>query len=94
MSHLENLLAKEQDMLLQRRNIEKAIAENAKIENASPMDVAFAEVRQAKKELETLRGRLEEIRLEEREIGISIARARRKEGLGEDEGLWVRRVTG
>lgn len=94
MSHLEILLAREQDMSLQRRNIEKAIVENSKIETASPMDVAFSEVRQAKKELEILRVRLEEIRLEEREIGIAIARARRKEGYGEEEGLWVRRVTG
>lgn len=94
MSHLETLLAREQDMSLQRRNIEKAIVENSKIETASPMDVAFSEVRQAKKELEMLRVRLEEIRLEEREIGIAIARARRKEAYGEEEGLWVRRVTG
>ncbi|KAM3421680.1 hypothetical protein BST61_g2065 [Cercospora zeina] len=93
-THLQGLLAKEDEIIFQRKNIEKAIVENAKIESASPLDVAFSEVRAAKKELESLRARLEEIKLEERDIGIAIARARRKEGSDDEGGLWVRRVTG
>ncbi|CAK1360314.1 hypothetical protein CB0940_06379 [Cercospora beticola] len=93
-THLEGLLAKEEEIIFQRKNIEKAIVENAKIESASPLDVTFSEVRAAKKELESLRARLEEIKLEERDMGIAIARARRKGGFDDGEGLWVRRVTG
>ncbi|SMR45816.1 unnamed protein product [Zymoseptoria tritici ST99CH_1E4] len=92
LSHLEALDRAEADKAHQRRNLERAIFEWSKLENASPMDVPFATVRDAKKRLEQLRATLAEIRLEEREIGIAISRARRKEG--EEEGLWVRRVTG
>jgi hypothetical protein len=92
LSHLDSLLAQEKDIQLQRRNIEKAIVEQEKIEKASPMDVTWDEVRRAKKKLEEHRKTLGEVKLEEREIGIKIARVRRKEG--EEEGLWVRRVTG
>lgn len=62
------------------------------IEKASPLEVNFNQVRDAKKRLEDHRKRLDEVKLEEREIGVAISRARRKEG--EEEGLWVRRVTG
>ncbi|KAK4547596.1 hypothetical protein LTR36_000553 [Oleoguttula mirabilis] len=92
LSHLESLLAQERDLTRQRRNVEKGISELTKIEKASPMDVPFATVRDAKKKLGEHRRRLEEVTLEEREVGIAISRARRKEG--EEEGLWVRRVTG
>ncbi|KAF2210681.1 hypothetical protein CERZMDRAFT_85988 [Cercospora zeae-maydis SCOH1-5] len=93
-THLQGLHAKEDEIVFQRKNIERAIVENAKIESASPLDVTFSEVRAAKKELESLRARLEEIKLEERDLGIAIARARRKEGFDDGDGLWVRRVTG
>ncbi|KJX92432.1 hypothetical protein TI39_contig5852g00010 [Zymoseptoria brevis] len=92
LSHLEALDRAEADKAHQRQNLERAILECSKLENASPMDVPFATVRDAKKRLEQLKATLAEIRLEEREIGIAISRARRKEG--EEEGLWVRRVTG
>lgn len=92
MSHLENLLAAEQDKQHQRLNIQKVIAELEKKEHASPLEVSFAELREAKRKLEGYRRVLEEVKLEEREIGIRISRARRREG--EEEGLWVRRVTG
>jgi len=92
LSHLESLLAQERDLARQRKNVERGITELTKIEKASPMEVPFATVRDAKRKLEEHRRRLEEVLLEEREIGIAISRARRKEG--EEEGLWVRRVTG
>ena len=85
------MLAQERDIAHQRKNIEKGIAELVKTEKASPMDVDFATVRDAQKRLEEYRRRLEEVVLEQREVGIAISRARRKEG--EEEGLWVRRVT-
>jgi len=68
-----------------------------KIETASPLDVSFSTVRDAKKRLAEYRTRLDEVRLEEREIGVAIARARRREEKefgGDGETLWVRRVTG
>jgi hypothetical protein len=92
LTHLESLIRREQDAALQRRNVEKAIVENAKMKNASPLDVSFSQLREADKQLDELRARLGEIQLEERDLGIAIARARRKEN--EEEGLWVRRVTG
>lgn len=92
LSHLESLLTQERDLTRQRKNVERGIAQLTKIEKASPMDVPFATVRDAKKKLDEHRRRLEEVTLEEREVGIAISRARRKEG--EEEGLWVRRVTG
>lgn len=76
------------------------MAEFTKVETASPLTVPFASVRVAQKRLRDYRERLAEVKLEERDVGVAIARARRREekegfgvaGLG--EGLWVRRVTG
>jgi hypothetical protein len=92
MTHLEGLQREEQDKIHQRKNVLHAISELSKIQNASPMEVPFSHVRDAKRRLAELQATLSEIQLEEREIGIAISRARRKEG--EEEGLWVRRVTG
>ena len=97
LTHLETLLAQERSILLQRKNVEKGILDLEKIEKASPLDVPFATVRDAKKRLADYRARLAEVRLEERDIGIAIARARRrdeKENGGDGESLWVRRITG
>lgn len=91
-THLESLQREEADKVHQRANLQRVISELCKIENASPMEVPFSHVRDAKRRLTELRATLSEIELEQREIGIAISRARRKEG--EDEGLWVRRVTG
>ncbi|KAK3679382.1 hypothetical protein LTR78_000943 [Recurvomyces mirabilis] len=93
-SHLETLLATEKDLVHQRRNIEKGILELEKIQKASPMEVSWSTVQEAKKRLEEQRHRLAELNCEEREVGVRIARVRRKEGEGCEEGLWVRRVTG
>lgn len=92
LSHLDTLLRLEQDKIHQRKNIERIVASLAQLESASPLDVSFGQVRDAKRKLEEMRITLDEIKLEEREIGIAISRARRKEG--EEEGLWVRRVMG
>lgn len=91
-THLESLQRQEEDKIHQRKNIQHVIFELSKIQNASPMEVPFSHVRDATRRLVELRATLAEIELEEREIGIAISRARRKEG--EEEGLWVRRVTG
>lgn len=91
-SHLDVLLTQEKDLQLQRKNMEKAITELEMTERASPLDVSWASVCEAKSKLVEHRRRLGEILLEEREVGIKIARVRRKEG--EEEGLWVSRVTG
>nr|OQO16580.1 hypothetical protein B0A51_17636 [Rachicladosporium sp. CCFEE 5018] len=94
-THLEYLLTQEKNLLMQRRNIEKAIADLEGVEKASPLEVSFATVRDARRRLEGRREVLREVRREEMELGIKIARARRKEDFGEGEGtLWVRRVTG
>lgn len=72
------------------------MTELEKIETASPLDVNFATVRDAKKKLAEYRKRLAEVRLEERDVGIAITRARRKEeedNGGEGGTLWIRRVT-
>lgn len=96
-SHLESLLAQERSLALQKRNVEKGIFELEKIEKASPLDVPFATVRDAKKRLQEYRKRLAEVVLEEREVGIAITRARRKEeedsGFDSGSTIWIRRVT-
>lgn len=73
------------------------MTELEKIVSASPLDVPFATVRDAKKKLEEYRKRLAEVRLEERDVGIAITRARRKEeeenGWDNEGTLWIRRVT-
>lgn len=95
LSHLEALLTQEKNILLQRRNIERHIIDLERIENASPLEVSFSQVREARKKLEEQRKVLDEVRREEMDIGIKIARARRKEDFGDGEGtFWVRRVTG
>ncbi|QIW94808.1 hypothetical protein AMS68_000326 [Peltaster fructicola] len=95
LSHLEALLTQEKNILVQRRNIERSIAELERVETASPLEVSFSVVREAKKKLEERRKVLDEIRLEEMDVGIRIARARRKEDFADGEGtFWVRRVTG
>jgi hypothetical protein len=59
------------------------------------LEVSFAAVRDAKRKLEERRETLREVKLEEMDIGIKIARARRREDFDDGEGsLWVRRVTG
>lgn len=94
-SHIEMLLTQEKNLVMQRRNIERAIADLEKVEHASPLDVSFAAVRDAKRKLEERRETLREVKMEEMDIGIRIARARRREDFSEGEGtLWVRRVTG
>ena len=92
LTHLEYLLLQEQDIVRQRRNIEKMIFDNAKIERSSPIELPFSAYKDGQKRLAEHQAMLAEVKLEERQIGIAISRARRKEG--EDEGLWVRRVTG
>lgn len=95
LTHLEGLLTREKNIILQRRNIERSILDLEKVEKASPLEVSFATVREARKKLDERRGVLDEVRREEMDIGIRIARARRKEDFGDGEGtLWVRRVTG
>lgn len=97
LTHLETLVAQERSLALQRMNVEKGVRDLEKIEKASPLDVPFATVRDAKKRLGEYRARLADVKLEEREVGIAIARARRREEQengGEGESLWVRRVTG
>nr|POE89830.1 hypothetical protein CFP56_20299 [Quercus suber] len=91
LSHLENLLAQEKDLLHQRKNIEKGIGQQEKVVMASPLEVSFCDVRAAQKKLAQHQKHLAEIQLDVREVGVAISRARRKEG--ESEGLWVRRVT-
>ncbi|TKA22087.1 hypothetical protein B0A50_08465 [Salinomyces thailandicus] len=95
-THLQQLLAKEKDLAHQRRNVQKTLADLEKIEKASPMEVDWSTVRDAKLKLGVQRRLLEAVVLEEREVGIGIARARRREEEegGEGGGLWVRRVTG
>ncbi|KAK5105786.1 hypothetical protein LTR62_002148 [Meristemomyces frigidus] len=93
-SHLETLLAQEQDVTHQRRNIAKTIHNLELIQKASPMEVSWHDVQEAKKKLVEQRGMLAELGVEERELGVKIARVRRREGEGGEEGLWVRRVTG
>lgn len=95
LSHLEALLTQEKNILMQRRNIERSIADLERVENASPLEVSFSVVREARKKLEERKKVLDEIRLEEMDVGIRIARARRKEDFADGEGtFWVRRVTG
>lgn len=84
-------MKEEQDKIHQRKNIERAIADLIKIETASPMDVSWEQVKDARSRIAELKTTLAEVQMEEREIGVAITRARRKEG--EEEGLWVRRVT-
>lgn len=94
-SHVEMLLEQETNIVMQRRNIERAITDLENVERASPLEVSFAAVRDAKRRLKEHRETLREVKKEEMEIGIKIARARRREDFGEGEGtLWVRRVTG
>lgn len=94
-SHIELLLSQERNLVMQRRNIERAIADLEQVEFASPLEVSFATVRDAKRRLEQHRDTLQEVKMEEMDVGIKIARARRCEDFSEGEGsLWVRRVTG
>lgn len=94
-SHVEMLLTQEKNIVMQRRNIERAITDLEKVEHASPLEVSFAAVRDAKRKLEERRETLREVKMEETDIGIKIARARRREDFADGEGtLWVRRVTG
>jgi hypothetical protein len=94
-SHVEMLLSQERNIVMQRRNVERAITDLENVERASPLEVSFAAVRDAKRKLEERRETLREVKLEEMDIGIKIARARRREDFDEGEGaLWVRRVTG
>lgn len=96
-SHTDALLVQQNDLLVQKKNIMKAIIDLERVEKASPMEVSFSTVRDAKRKLEDHRARLAEIEREEHEVGLALVRARRKEEKDEGyegSGLWVRRVTG
>lgn len=94
-SRLESLQTRERNLALQRRNIQRAIADLERVQAASPLDVSFAKVREARRKLDERRLWLDDVRKEEMEVGIGIARVRRKEDFADGEGtLWVRRVTG
>jgi len=96
MTHIDNLIARREDLTVQRRNIQKVIQELKRIDVASPLDVDWKTRKENKKKLDERQERLEEIEREEHEVGRALARTRRKaereEGI--DSGLWVRRVTG
>lgn len=83
------------DLELQRRNLQKAMKDFERIEIASPLVVDQKTRKENKQKLDQCQKRLEDIAIEEHDIGRALARARRKvereEGIG--SGLWVRRVT-
>ena len=92
---LQNAIEKARSYSMPKDNIERAITDLENVERASPLEVSFAAVRDAKRKLEERRETLREVKLEEMDVGIKIARARRREDFDEGEGaLWVRRVTG
>lgn len=96
MNHVEVLLAQDNELALRRRNLQKLIKELQQIDSASPLDVDWKTVKANKKKLEERQAQLSEIEREQHELGLAIARARRKaereEGI--ESGLWVRKVTG
>ncbi|KAF4553744.1 Hypothetical protein D9617_6g094760 [Elsinoe fawcettii] len=96
MTHIEGLLAQEEELAMRRRNTLKIIKELQQIDSASPLDVDWKTVKANKKNLEERQTQLADLEREQHEIGLAIARARRKaereEGI--ESGLWVRKVTG
>lgn len=96
MSHVEILTTQEDDLSLRRRNIQKIITELQQIDSASPLDVDWKTVKANKLKLVERQTQLAEIEREQHELGLAIARARRKAERedGIESGLWVRKVTG
>ncbi|KAG8631210.1 hypothetical protein KVT40_000350 [Elsinoe batatas] len=96
MSHIEVLLAQENDLAMRRRNVVKIIKELQQIDSASPLDVDWKTVKANKKKLDEHQTQLADLEREQHELGLSIARARRKAERddGTESGLWVRKITG
>ncbi|PNS19416.1 hypothetical protein CAC42_2593 [Sphaceloma murrayae] len=96
MTHVEMLATQDNELALRRRNIQRIIQELQQVDNASPLDVDWKTVKANKKKLEERRGELSEIEREQHELGLAIARARRRAEReeGYESGLWVRKVTG
>ncbi|KAF2148208.1 hypothetical protein K461DRAFT_282628 [Myriangium duriaei CBS 260.36] len=96
MSHVEALAAQEAELTMRRRNIQRIIQELLQVENASPLEIDWKTSKAIKKKLEERREQLADVEREQHELGLAIARARRKADRedGIESGLWVRRITG
>lgn len=96
MTHLEALMAQEEDLTVRRQHILLSIRELEQIGNASPLEVDWKTSRASKKRLEEKRVELADVEREQHEVGFAIARAWRKADRDEgiESGLWVRKITG
>jgi hypothetical protein len=96
--HVATLQARLEDLRTQRGNVERVLRDLTAPEACNPLTSNFRVEREREKRVAALRDELNEIGLQEHEVGLKMHRAqRRKEREEGYEGfttLWVRRVTG
>jgi hypothetical protein len=86
------------DLTTQRNNVERVLRDLTAPGASNPLTTNFRVEREREKRIQALRDELNEIGLQEHDIGLKLHRAQRRRE--EDEGyegfttLWVRRVTG
>lgn len=96
--HVSALQAQMADLTTQRNNVERVLRDLTAPGASNPLTTNFRVEREREKRIQALRDELNEIGLQEHDIGLKLHRAQRRRE--EDEGyegfttLWVRRVTG
>lgn len=95
--HVSSLQAQLQDLMTQRRNVERVLRDLTAPGASNPLVSSFRVEREREKRVQALRDELNEIGLMEHHIGLKLHRAQRKRE--EEDGyegfatMWVRRVT-
>jgi hypothetical protein len=95
--HVSELQARLDDLMTQRRNVERVLKDLTRPEALNPLNTNFKIEREREKRVAALRDELNEIGMQEHDIGLKLHRAQRR--AERDEGyegfttLWVRRVT-
>jgi hypothetical protein len=95
--HVSALQAQINDLMQQRRNVEKILRDLTRPEATNPMMTNFKIEREREKRVQALRDELNEIGMLEHDVGLRLHRAQRRhereEGYEGFNTLWVRRVT-
>jgi hypothetical protein len=96
--HVSSLQAQVQDLTTQRNNVERVLRDLTAPGASNPLTTNFRVEREREKRIQALRDELNEIGLQEHEVGLKLHRAQRRreesEGYEGFTTLWVRRVTG
>ena len=96
-SRIESLEAKRNELAKRRHNLETVIHELTRVIQPGSFVYDAAAKAEVKKSVQSIENEIAEIKREEHELGLKVARAWRrldeKENNGDGSNLWIKRVT-